>query len=372
MTATRTQGITFAVDDVPLGTEVLETERLKNSVERLLRTPVEACDSYTVTVLDQPGYHSLIYAAALAYDCHYPLVLSPDAIWLTIAQGFAQHVANNAEALRSRLVSHQGKAELKVRRDDFVRGSPENPWAEVWPEFCKQIRDHIGSEACELIVSDFSTTGPTERAASEVVLMDCVQSYFEYSFMSLCGIPAVTLEGTVEDWEKIRERVGRLAQYEFAWWTDKIGLLLDEFVQAAKGSPTPIFWKRLYKLEGGSGGPYISGWLTWLLPYLKYREYHNGDFGPWRTDARNSLLDAPMEGPPGERFMFGLRHGCLPSSVSAVPYTWEYHDEKFAYEFVAGVTAVTQDATTKAIRPRIGWAVREAPSGPPRSVWDER
>ena len=72
-------------------------------------------------------------------------------------------------------------------------------------------------------------------------------------FVSLCGIPAVTLEGTVEDWEKVRERVGRLGRYDLCWWTDMVGPLIDEFVKAAKGNPTPSFWKNLYKEDDGSG-----------------------------------------------------------------------------------------------------------------------
>ena len=98
---------------------------------------------------------------------------------LTLAQGLANHVNNHAEEMRPRLVPHQGKTLIQVQRDDFVKGSPENPWAEVWPEFSSAIKKAIGAEAHSLILSDFSTTGPTERAASEIVLMDCVQSYFD-------------------------------------------------------------------------------------------------------------------------------------------------------------------------------------------------
>jgi hypothetical protein len=374
MPATTIQRTTFTVDDVPFGTELLATERLKLSVEKLLGAPVEACDSYTADVVEQPGFHALIAAADLAYQGHFPLVLSPDAIWLTISQGFARHVANHAEELRSRLVPHQGKVLLDVRRDEFVRGSPENPWREVWPAFCEKIRGHIGGEAHALVVCDFSTTGPTERAASEVVLMDAVQSYFEYSFTSLCGIPAVTLEGTVEDWEKVRERVGRLAPYDLSWWTDRVGPILDEFVKAAKGKPTRSFWKGLYKETDCSGGPLVSGWLVQLLPYLKHRDfvcqvpddYRTGRYTPWRTDLRNYMLDPP----PSAGRMHGLTHDDLPSSVAAVPFVWHYHHMKFDYQFLAGVMAVSQDADTRAIRPRIGWAVRPTPTSEPRSVWD--
>jgi hypothetical protein len=362
---------TFAVDDVPISTKLLPTERLKASVEKVLGAPVEACDSYSADVVAQPGYHSLIAAADLAYRHHFPLVLSPDAIWLTIAQGFARHVANHAEELRARIVPHQGKATLDVRRDDFVKGSPENPWAEVWPAFCEEIRKHIGDEAHGLLVCDFSTTGPAERAASEVVLMDCVQSYFAYSFHTLCGIPAVTLEGTVEDWEKVRDRTARLGQYNLSWWTDRLGPILDELVQAAKGSPTSAFWKQLYKEDNGSGGPYLSGWLVRLLPYLKHRDYDEAArrLTPWRTDLPNFLLAKPLN---YGGMLRGLKHDMLPSSVSAVPFEWHYLNETFDYQFLAGVMAATQDPDTRAIRPRVGWAVWPASTGEPRSVRDHK
>ena len=36
--------------------------------------------------------HGLLRAVHLAYALHHPLALSPDAIWLSIAQGFAAHL----------------------------------------------------------------------------------------------------------------------------------------------------------------------------------------------------------------------------------------------------------------------------------------
>eukprot|EP00463_Aulacantha_scolymantha_P001046 TRINITY_DN1729_c0_g1_i1.p2 TRINITY_DN1729_c0_g1~~TRINITY_DN1729_c0_g1_i1.p2 ORF type:complete len:83 (-),score=13.11 TRINITY_DN1729_c0_g1_i1:525-773(-) len=45
----------------------------------------------------------------MAFFGHHPLILSPDIIWQTIAQGLANHVDQNAEELRSKFVSHEGK-----------------------------------------------------------------------------------------------------------------------------------------------------------------------------------------------------------------------------------------------------------------------
>jgi hypothetical protein len=364
---------TFAVDDVSVRAEALPTEKVKRSVERLLGTPVEACDSYTADVVRQPGFHTLLAAADLAYRRHLPLVLTPDAIWLTVAQGFARHLNNHAATLRKRFVAHEGPAVIAVRRDDFVRGAAENPWAEVWPAFSEQIKGHIGAGSHGLIVADFSTTGATERAASEVVLMDGMQSYFSYRFVTRCGIPAVTLEGTVGDWEEVHRRVGRLAPFDLKWWTDAVQPITAEFVRAAQGRPTRSFWKGLYKEEDSSGGPYVSGWLVRLLPYLKRRafkcrvpgDYSTGYRTPWETTARNFLLEEP----PGEgRLFHGVTHDALPSSASLVPFVWDYLGTDYDYQFVAGVLTITQDRGTGAVRPRVGWAVRPAPAGPPNDA----
>jgi hypothetical protein len=357
---------TFAVSDVSVPTKPLHTEKAKASVERLLGGRVKSCDSYTANVVKQPGFHALIAAAHLAFEHHYPLVLTPDAVWLTIAQGLAHHVNNNAEELRPRLVPHAGKLTIHVRRDDFVMGSPENPWPEVFPCFSAAIQEVIGADSHGLIVSSFSTTRPVEKAASEVVLMGAVQPYFEYHCHTLCGIPQVSLEGTAEDWEQIHERAGRLTEFGLGWWTSDLLLITSELVKAAKGQPTRSFWQALYKQVDESGGPYTRGWLVRLVPYLRWQQWkykvagdpRTGYATPWQTTLRNPLLGHPFV---DRRPFSGVTSDHLPSSASQVPFVWDYLGKDHDYQFVAGVLSVSQDPDTRAIRPRVGWAVRSAP-----------
>ncbi len=49
--------------------------------------------------------------------------------------GLATHVQQNAEKLRRHFVQHEGQVTLQVRRDDLVKGSPENPWDEMFAEW---------------------------------------------------------------------------------------------------------------------------------------------------------------------------------------------------------------------------------------------
>src|SRR6516165_10769781 len=119
--------------------------------------PVEACARYHGRLVGRVAYHPFVAAVHRAFMDHRPLCLSPDAIWLLICQGVANHINANAEQLRARFVSHQGKKLIKVRRDDFVKGSPENPWAEVVDRLSEEVREHIGS-AYELFKPAFTTT----------------------------------------------------------------------------------------------------------------------------------------------------------------------------------------------------------------------
>ena len=211
---------TFRVDRVQSATSSLP------SAEDWARTIAGHCGNYQLIpeafALPKNGYtpldggltNGLVEAIHISYSYHYPLVLSPDHIWMCIAQGFAAHVNQNAEKLRHLFVEHEGKKTIIVQRDDFVKGSPHNPWPEVFSEFSVQIRSHIGEKTHDLLTPSFTTTGPVEKAAAEIVLMDAFKECFDYSFYTLCGIPQITLEGTVDDWKQLRERALGLAQFD--------------------------------------------------------------------------------------------------------------------------------------------------------------
>ena len=62
------------------------------------------------------------------------------------------------------------------------------------------------------------------------ILMDSFKEYFSYIVYTECGIPKITLEGTVDDWKKLRDRALGLAQYDLVWWVEALEPVLDQFV----------------------------------------------------------------------------------------------------------------------------------------------
>jgi hypothetical protein len=333
-----------------------------------LDEPVEAYGvSAGPLVAGAVGQCAVLCAAELAFARHYPLVLTPDVIWLCVVQGFAHHVNVHAESLRHRFVRHEGRLTLRVDRADIEEGSARNPWPSVLREFSEGIAEHIGSTR-DLVVCDFSTTGVCERAASEIVLMDAMKVYFKYELGAICGIPEITLDGTLSDWKSVRERARALSEYDLTWWVEALLPVLDQFVAAAGGRADAAFWQRLLRpLDGDLCGRLdhatsVSGWINVLFPYLEIQPSVLKR-NPWVDCWEDVFSGHPSARLAGRKGQLGLRSGVAPSGLSSVPFNMVRRDEtKRPMDLLGGFIGVAQDEATLALRPAIGWAVRNAPA----------
>jgi hypothetical protein len=160
---------TFAVSNVVPATEPLPTVSYIRAVADFLGSPVEAYSRYHGTLIASIRAHPLIGTLHAGFATHRPVSLSPDIIWLTLCQGFAHHVNANSEALRHRLVDHEGRLTIKVRRDAFVKGSPDNDWPDVFSALGGGPGTLGESHACSSLTSPRPAWS---SVASEVVLLD--------------------------------------------------------------------------------------------------------------------------------------------------------------------------------------------------------
>jgi hypothetical protein len=333
--------------------EPLLPTSLAFSLRKRTRTELEACASNLDDLVATRG-NPFVYAVHCAFASHLPLTLSPDDVWLCIAQNFSLHVNLHAEALRDRLVSHRGAKLIQVRRDDFVIGSPDNDWPAVFAEFSQRLVDELNAST-ELLVANFSTSTAVERDVSRIVLMSAMQPYFKYEVFTLCGIPRITLLGTPADWRAIRLRAESLAQYDLDDWMSVLPPVLDQFVRASDGDVDREFWSSLYKLNGGSGGPYVTGWINTLFPYIKSGS-HSSAPGAGELIPNQFMMswaeppDAHKCGPTATQFPWGL---------SRAPFLWQYIAHDVPMEFLGGFVGMSQDPESKSVRPAIGWTVRK-------------
>ncbi|MFK8032396.1 MAG: DUF4419 domain-containing protein [Gammaproteobacteria bacterium] len=357
------------VSQVERATRPLAETPSKELIETTFQLKVEACsDEHSKMIATD--YHPFVAAIHAAFNDHRPLVLSPDMFWLLICQGLSRHVNVNSEEMRSRFVEFKGKKTLAVHRDDFIKGSPHNPWSDVFEEFSAQIRTHIGEEGHTNIVANFSTTGPVEKAANEIVLMSTVKTYFDFLAVTACGIPEVQLEGTAADWRELYDRTKALGKrYDLNWWTTRLLPMLERVALNAAGADDPELWVNLYKFEGGSGGPYIDGWILDCFPYLSeaadvpmkaserssnilVRVNNETEFELVDIDTRNRTFTDKGE--------HRITNRNLPGGLSTAPLKWKYLTDEYDMQFVAGFVGFTQRKRDLAVRPKIGWAVCDA------------
>ena len=301
--------------------------------------------------------HSIFFNCLVqAYANHYSLVLSPDIIWTVISQGFSHYVNLIPEAMRDRIVSHQGKTTLAIESKQDLY-SPDVKWDDILDGFDKQIAENTKDNIADMMRADFSTTGKTERIASQIILMSSVKKYFDFVVLRIvCGIPSITIEGTPEDWKKVIQKTENLRNYRLGWWVDDLTPILNEFVAAAEGKPNRAFWQNIVmKLRpnemrelgcmagwGDDEPTYVDGWFLKLMPFDK-----NGRTPRKVSCETNQMLPNVASAP----FTYKVLDG-LGNTISNTPM-----------DMVAGLVGVDVDNNTHTMRPIIGWMVCES-NGP--------
>lgn len=323
---------------------------------------IEASSHLQGLLVDGCDGHPLIAALQAAFEDHRPICMSPDMVWLLLCQGVAHHINANAETLRGQFVRHEGKAKIEIRRDDFIKGYPDNPWDEVIDTFTAQVREHVGPRADDFRPV-FSTTDKTSELAAGIVLLSAVQRYFNYLLITKCGIPQITLEGTLKDWQLLATRAETLASLGPANWLNWLRPILAQFVEAAAGKIELAFWRSMFTYNSYSGGGAITGWIGAFFPYLADEQGQATELNPWLNESAElqaQFLAGEIIASDGWGSK-GLSPKDFPPGLSCAPFTWKYLDENFPMEFLAGFVGVCQMPGTLALRPEIGWVVRSLP-----------
>jgi len=358
-------------------------------VEAMSPAPPNTVEVFTRQNLFAKAVHAAFYG-------HHPLVLSPDIIWLTIMQGLANHVDQEAETLRAAFVTHGGKKEIEILRPEFIKGSPDNDWPGVFPEFASKISELTVGGIAELAAADFSTSGPVEKIVAQITLMDTVQHYFSYSMCCGCGFPSIHLSGTPADWERVRAKAEALRPYHLDWWLGALLPALDEFVRAAHGAPNLDFWRSLCNINTGTSFPVyepLTGWVQVFFPYLikpgrrggfdeasggfdvakdgvaKRKLMRNEYLDHYATGAASGVnvtnfkasLSDELHGPPPRGTEAGVKLELFPPGLASAPFKYkdQHTGKTHQMAFYGGVTCLVQH-TNGAIEPKVGWAVLDS------------
>jgi hypothetical protein len=260
------------------------------------------------TTLICPARQGLVSTIVRAYNTHHNLILRPDDIWQAILTQFSFYVNANGEALRDKFVDFDGKKKLIICMGGTLFTADFGTFAKrmVDEQICTNIKD---PEVTQWLLPNFTTTINDDRIAAAVSIMSTLQNYFEYKCVLFCGIPNVTLLGTVDDWKLLREKVDGLLKYDVEGkepimqkWHGLLSKVVDEFVKSAEGKPSLKFWDTVaHRIGGGSGPSYLSGWVTAFACFKADGEWQGNSYEKedWpridTTDIAEGVVSVPVE-----------------------------------------------------------------------------
>ena len=291
---------------------------------------------------------SLIQGLISAYKNHYPITVTPDMIWLLVLQGFSRFMEKYADLVREKFVNFQGKKDLKVNRLDY---SPYTATKEVWDgimkEFVEKIGQNVGQDTIDNLECNFSCTSHVAQVTSQVSIMSGMKQYFNFKlYMGGCGISSITLEGSIQDWEKIKSKLEFLSTKGLEWYTKQLIPIINNIIECKKfysnngriNQEFVNFWKNMIRVKGkgGSYNPHIiNGWIVKFIPNLSkenpevYEEISE-------VQVPDQIISCPME------------------------LTWLIpggNKVEYKCSLFSGFYGMIQDKETYNVRPVIGYAI---------------
>ena len=260
-------------NDIKLNLAPLSQEGYKSFLEKTFTniesTSIKIEDTILKIDSDVIDTHPFLLMLQFAFNNHKGIIIKPDDIWLLICQGLSNCIKEKVATIPSlSILDQKNKETISVRRDDFIMGA-SNPWEEIFPEFAKQLNQKIGEEIGQNYILKFSTSTEKEITSFIISYMDSLSRYFNYSFISLCGIPEIEILGDKNDYIQIKNAINYFKKYNLNWWLDEVENIIDEFINALQGEINTTFWNSIFKEENESGGPYITGWITKFFPMIR-------------------------------------------------------------------------------------------------------
>ena len=292
---------------------------------------------------------SLIQGLVLAYKNHYPITITPDMLWILILQGFSRFMEKYENKVREKFVNFDGKKDLIVERNNLT---PYTATKEVWDgimkEYMEKIGKNVGQETIDNLECNFSTTTQVAQVTSQVSIMSGMKQYFVYkALMAGCGISNITLEGSLQDWEKIKSKCEFLSTKGLEWYTKHLIPIINNIIETKKYYTTKgelnteliEFWKRMIRLKG-KGDLYdphmVNGWIVKFIPNLSnespevYEEIYE-------TMVPDQIISCPME-------------------LTWIPLLVNKKYE-FKCSLFSGFYGMIQDEKTFNVKPVIGYAI---------------
>jgi Domain of unknown function (DUF4419) len=288
----------------------------------------------------------LMNAGYTAYADHLGYELTPDQLWYMIVDTIACAVNLTPKAYSHLLDPTwvEGKKKIvKVRNDEQTRNGE---WLTSIGLFENKLKEFIPHLTQSFFTPHFTTSNDFTHLSNLLCLMDAGSTFYDYVVSTRCGVEAISLKGTAEDYQTILDNLAWVQEHfgqELGYYVSKITPVLERIVATIKTKHMDQeFWGNIIKIENlyGSGSPNFNGWLGYFTGYYvqqgkKVLKTEQKFFDNWSTE-------------------------CIPSHITVVPFIWDYYGTEYKMQFMGGPLGVSYNDDSF-LAPEFGIAVASMP-----------
>ena len=248
-----------------------------------------------------------------------------------------------AERNRYKFVNFEGREDIIIRTDLNLFRASDDQWQVIIEKLMKETlkKININKNILNVFKKKFSTSTREEEVAITVTFLSIFKKYFKYTIDGTCGISKITIEGTIEDWELLLNKIieiGNLDE-EIIFWTDEIKKIVQKIINTLKTRKPDInFFKNMVQNTDRSKEcqpDIINGWIVKFIPYDKNNNKCN--------------FNSPE--------FNGLTIEQIPSQIVILPFNLINVLQKYDAEIYTGFVGFSQDEKTLAIKPIIGYII---------------
>ena len=315
--------------------------------------------------------HPVLYGYYKAWVDHCPISISPNIIWQLILNGVIQHINGKSEELRNNFVEFKGKKTLTVK---IYKNNPDinkEDWEIFINNISEQIKENTKKDIYDNIVLNFTTNTKDLLLVQQISSMSMFKKYFEYVFdvNIICGFPYIELEGEIEDWQLILNKIQKFKNLGIDNWIEIIEKILIKIINSKKGEIDIDFWKNLIiyrevpedEEEGqlcGVPEP-IIGFTGWIINFFPFT--NNGEY--LYTNRQDSIYrDITIF----DVHFFEQEKNFLISEINETPIKLHINEsdnkkenKELVLNIYSGILGVSQDPDTFLVKPELGFIITE-------------
>ena len=316
--------------------------------------------------------HGLVETPMLAFRKHLNLEISPDCFFLAILQAIAiDHKLHPELSTTITNVQKDSKKLLVVKTLCFDKND-HNEWEKIifskQDSFINQISEHISDEIMQDFTPNFTNTTSVNKIACAITTMNTFSTVFDYKVETRCGFNNIIMDGTLQDWIDLKNKVEKLLKYcsnqlQEKWRASLLPLLdvfIDEYQNKEITQNRINFWCSMCKLGGNVGGSgektWINGWINIFFPYINNEL--NKFCVPYDVNHKyvsnknffTEYLLKDQDGPLYQDFQTGK---------SKVPVIWDNQGTIINLNFYSGFHGIKYNEKTQIATPNIIWYIEE-------------